>query len=317
MKLAKISDLFDVKYGVNLELVNLEECLKNERDSINFVSRTEKNNGISAYVERNFDIEPNPANTISVAGGGSVLATFYQHEEYYSGRDLYVLIPKKEYTELEMLYFVYCIRLNKYRYNYGRQANKTLKDIEIPESMPAEWQKIDLDKFKPNSKPLIDKKMELNIDSWKEFEIEEIFNIKSAKVSSKLDLEDWGTGSYPFVTGQVENNGVEGFYDFYNENSKVITIDRIFCNFVAYQPLKFSANDNVKILEPKFEINQYIGIFIATIIKNEKYRYSYGRITSQNRLGKTKIKLPVNHYGQPDWRWMEDYIKSLPFSSSL
>lgn len=29
------------------------------------------------------------------------------------------------------------------------------------------------------------------------------------------------------------------------------------------------------------------------------------------------IKLPVNSSGKPDWQFMEEYIKSLPFSSQI
>jgi hypothetical protein len=92
--LMRLGDLFHVVYGVNLELVHLTQCRSADDGAIPFVSRTENNNGVSAFVEREFDVEPNPAHTLSVAGGGSVLATFYQPFPYYSGRDLYVLIPK-------------------------------------------------------------------------------------------------------------------------------------------------------------------------------------------------------------------------------
>jgi hypothetical protein len=92
-KLVKISDVFDIKYGVNFELINLTQCKSTDYNSIPFVSRTEKNNGVSAFVETLLDVEPNPAHTLSVAGGGSILSTFYQPSPYYSGRDLYVLIP--------------------------------------------------------------------------------------------------------------------------------------------------------------------------------------------------------------------------------
>ena len=124
MKLVKISDLFEVKYGVNLELVNLEECEKQDKNSINFVSRTDKNNGVSAYVQKMIEVMPNPSYTISVAGGGSVLATFFQQESYYSGRDIYVLIPKMKLSEIEMIFYCYCIRKNKYRYNTSKQNSK-------------------------------------------------------------------------------------------------------------------------------------------------------------------------------------------------
>lgn len=141
-ELVKISSLFHVKYGVNLELVNIDQCSSTDIDAIPFVSRTEKNNGVSAFVYRIIDVEPNPSHTLSVAGGGSVLSTFYQPVTYYSGRDLYVLIPKKKLNVFEMLFYAKCIEANKYRYNYGRQANKTLKDIMVPSSMPRKFDKI-------------------------------------------------------------------------------------------------------------------------------------------------------------------------------
>jgi len=137
--LLRVDELFEVRYGINLELVHLEQCDNEDPDAIFFVSRTEKNNGVSAIVRRLEEIEPNPAHTISVAGSGSVMSSFYQRLPYYSGRDLYVLIPKKEFSAIEMLFYTYCLRLNKYKYNYGRQANKTLKDLLIPEKMPEKF----------------------------------------------------------------------------------------------------------------------------------------------------------------------------------
>lgn len=142
-KLVKISDLFTVTYGVNLELVNLDQCKSTDQNAIPFVSRSEYNNGVAAYVKKIETIIPNPAHTISVAGGGSVLSSFYQPVPYYSGRDLYFLAPISEMNVMEMLFYAYCIELNKYKYNYGRQANRTLKDILIPENMPSDFRGVE------------------------------------------------------------------------------------------------------------------------------------------------------------------------------
>lgn len=141
--LIKVDDIFEVRYGINLELVHLEQCYKDDEDAIYFVSRTEKNNGVSAVVKQADDIPPNPAHTISVAGSGSVLSCFYQRLPYYSGRDLYILIPKKEFSVAEMLFYANCLQMNKYKYNYGRQANRTLKDILIPSKMPVKFNNIE------------------------------------------------------------------------------------------------------------------------------------------------------------------------------
>jgi hypothetical protein len=129
MNLVALSDLFSVTYGVNLELNRMTL----DPSGIPFVGRSDRNNGVTARVAPIPGLSPNPARTLSVAGGGSVLATFLQVEPYYSGRDLFYLTPQVELTDSQLLYYCACIRANRYRYSYGRQANKTLKDLAIPE----------------------------------------------------------------------------------------------------------------------------------------------------------------------------------------
>ena len=124
----KVSELFDVRYGVNLEL----NALQLDSNGVNFVSRTAKNNGVSARVTAMPGITPIAAGTISVAGGGSVMESFLQTEPYYSGRDLYYLTARVPMSDQQKLFYCTCLRANKYRYNYGRQANRTLKDIFVP-----------------------------------------------------------------------------------------------------------------------------------------------------------------------------------------
>jgi hypothetical protein len=82
-------------------------------------------------------VTPIEAGVLTVAGGGSVLETFVQPEPFYSGRDLYYLKPLVTLSLEQKLYCCICIRANKYRYNYGRQANRTLKDLMIPDPRKA------------------------------------------------------------------------------------------------------------------------------------------------------------------------------------
>lgn len=144
----KISNIFDVKYGVNLEVVNCIETTKDDVEAVNFVSRTSMNNGVSTWVKKIENITPQEAYTITCAGGGSVLSTFLQTKPFYSGRDLYLLIPKdKNMSKLVKLFFCTIIKANQYKYSYGRQANKTLPDIlvkvPIKKGCPIEYKYID------------------------------------------------------------------------------------------------------------------------------------------------------------------------------
>lgn len=128
MNLVKLSDLFDVEYGHSLELNRLQRTA----DGVNFVSRTANNNGVSARVALVPDLAPQEAGKLTVALGGSVLETFVQPKPFYTGFHIFCLTPLVEMSLEQKLYYCMCIRANKYRYNYGRQANRTLREIMVP-----------------------------------------------------------------------------------------------------------------------------------------------------------------------------------------
>ena len=107
-----------------------------------------------------------------------------------------------------------------------------------------------------------------------------------------------------------------GFFNYFTETGKILTVDSAVLGYCSYQSFNFSASDHVEKLTPKFSMNQYVAMFLTTIMNLEQYRYSYGRKASQGRLKKTRIKLPSKG-ANPDWQFMEDYIKSLSYSLSL
>lgn len=127
----KLADLFDIRYGTNLELNTCIETDQTKADSVNFVTRTAENNGVSARVRTLAHITPQKSGLLSIAAGGSVLSTFYQNEPFYSGRDLYTLDAKAKISPAAKLFITTVIEQNKYKYSYGRQANKTLPDLVI------------------------------------------------------------------------------------------------------------------------------------------------------------------------------------------
>ena len=317
-KLVPLKELFDPIYGVNLELVNIQECSKGDKDSIRFVTRTEVNNGVSAYVTKIETVQPNPAHTISVAVSGSVLSSFYQDKEYYSGRDLYYLRPRKRMTKEEMIFYTLCIRANKYKYNYGRGANRTLKNILIPAEMPPEFKKISIGTVKiPSNKRVINKELLLNTKRWKWFEIQALFNIKKGK---RLTRAEMNPGETPFIGAIDSNNGYREYIDedpIHNGNTITVNYNGNGVAEAFYQPKPFWASDDVNVLYPKFDMSPFHALFIATVIRAEKYRFNYGRKWHMERMNTTKIKLPAISKDKPDFDFMDSYIKSLPFSVAI
>lgn len=310
----KLNEIFDIWYGVNLELMRCEEHI----DGIPFVSRTSANNGIVGYVKELDDIDPNPAHTISVACSGSVLSTFYQPHEYYSGRDVYILKPKNNLSAVEMLYYCTAIEKNKYRYNYGRAANKTLKDIRVPsiDEINTKIDSLDVEHYFPKT-PLLEKRISLDTSKWGWFRFDEIFTIEKGKRLTKEDMID---GNTIFIGSTELNNGITTYMGNDESLHSPNTITVSYNGSIAeafYQTSEYWASDDINVLYPKFSLNKYVAMFLITIINREKYRFNYGRKWHKEKMTQSKLKLPINTSGKTDWQFMEDYIKSLPYSSSL
>ena len=64
-------------------------------------------------------------------------------------------------------------------------------------------------------------------------------------------------------------------------------------------------------------MNKYVAMFLCSLIRLERWRFNYGYNLSLTRNNELKIKLPVDENGEPDWEFMEEYVKSLPYSSSI
>lgn len=310
----KVSKLFNVHYGTNLELNSLEKI----DDGINFVSRTSMNNGVSGIVRPIPNIKPLETGLITVAAGGSPMSSFVQPQPFYSGRDVFYLKAKKKMSLQKKLFYCMCLRANKYRYSYGRQANRTLRDLELPDKIPEWINKIPIDK--PFTKDAFHKKIvNLHDRKWKYFIITDLFHVTGTKTTPKKLLVRSSiekNHSYPYITTSATSNGVYGFFKIWTEYGQVLTVDSAVRGTCFYQHDKFSASDHVEKLVPKFDINVYVALFLSTIINKEQYRYSYGRKSSQTRIKNTYIKLPCQN-NEPDWPFMEDYIKSLPYSTHL
>lgn len=318
MKLIPLHKIFSIQYGNSFDLNMLDVCDDSTPDKVNYVSRTRENNGISACVKLRDDTSPFEPGLITVAGSGnSVLESFIQYYPFYTGFHVFLLKPLKEMSDLEKLFYCYCIRQNQYKYSFGRQANKTLKDILVPQEIPKEFLTINLRELNTiNSNSLIEAAHDLDTTNWVKFALVDLFVITGSKTTPILELEEYGNGEYPYVTTQATNNGMDGFYDYYTEKGNVLTVDSAVLGFCSYQPLSFSASDHVEKLIPKFNLNKYTAMFLATVINQEQYRYNYGRKCSQTRMKEICIKLPSKNK-QPDFEFMENYIKSLPYSSSI
>lgn len=152
---------------------------------------------------------------------------------------------------------------------------------------------------------------------WKAFKLSALFDIRKGKRLTKAAQTE---GNTPYIGAIDSNNGVSGYIG-QAPIHKAGTISVSYNGSVAeafYQPVDYWATDDVNVLYPKgFTLTPATALFICTIIRLEKYRFNYGRKWHLDRMRESVIKLPVSSSGMPDWAFMEQYMKTLPYSSQL
>ncbi len=307
MNLFKVKDLFHVVYGVNLDLNQLEEVEPDNIKAIRYVGRSDKNNGVTAFVLKNDAHTPNPAMTISVAGGGSVMSSFLQEDEYYSGRDLFYLEPKSEMTKDELLFYCTVLRMNKFKFSYGRQANKSLKNLEIPKYD-------DFLNFHESAEVknlanigdiglLMRKVLHKNKFNQNFKRLDEIFYIVNGLSSNNIVVQPtqevdglipyvrpskWQSTSY---AGYVARDAVSEDKIFPKETLYIST-DGAGSHTYSYVAVEeFVPNSNVSVLIPKNAMDLETKLAYATYITANRFKFSYGRKPKGDRLA--ELLLPV------------------------
>lgn len=308
----KLSDLFYIYTGSKLDFG------KQEIDSkgINFVSRNSNNNGVVGKVAYNSTMKKYRKGDITVPLGGSyLLSAFVQDEDFVTAQNVDVLRPKKGMSDIEKWFYCYILRENRFKFSaFGREVNKYIQDIEIPDEIPQWVYKHEIEL--PETENI--KREHLNADNWETFNIDDLFFVRAGIYHYSYEYSE---GNTPYITATNKNNGINEFINIPPEFSgNVITTEKVNC-CAFYQETPFCATSDVNILIPKFRMNKYIGIFIVTVINyNENYKWNYGR---QCRVGDTKkitIKLPYvvkDNKKVPNFELMEKYIKEMPFGDLL
>lgn len=311
----KLGDLFDPRYGHSLELNRLRQV--EPPAGVNYVSRAMGNNGVTARVD--VAAEPAMPGELSVAlGGNGVLSTFVQPEPFVCGRDVMILRPRDPDMSLqEKLWWATCIWENRYRFSYGRQANRTLADLDLPEPVP-EWVTTtpvpDLSQLRSPVGPPVSLPP---VENWGAFPVEGLFTVVSGIY---IPAREKLPGATVSVTSSRENNGWQKALNtppLFKAGS--ITVARNGSVGEAfYQPVDFFATDDVRVLVPKGEpLGPAVGLFVCRMLRSEQFRYSYGRKWTVPAMKKTLLLLPQTGNGQPDWELMEKYMKSLPLGATL
>lgn len=334
--------------------------LLDEGNDCFYVGAKRDDNGVMLHCERNEMLITKGNCIVFICDGqGSVGFANYMNADFIGTTNI-TAAYNEHLNEFVGIFLATVYSQERPKYSYGRKWKIHLKDTEV--KLPIQYNangSVHIDKtckyseegyvpdweFMENYikslhyKPLTtsnkeSKRLKLNVSKWKRFFLGRVFDIRKG---CRLTAEDQEEGNNNYIGAIDSNNGVAnhiGQRPIHEGN----TISLSYNGSVGeafYQPEPYWATDDVNALYPKYErFNVFIGLFIVAVIRQEKYRFSYGRKWTLENMKTSELCLPIqfNTDGTPvidkafkysdlgyipDWKFMENYIKSLPYGDRL
>ena len=154
----------------------------------------------------------------------------------------------------------------------------------------------------------------IDTSKWKEFVLGELFEIKSPSARSEKNYDE---GKINYVSSGCFNNGVANRLkpkpDEKLDKGHCITVspldgssfwqeDDFMGRGGSGASISMLYNDNLT------ELN---ALFICSIIRNTAQKFGYADLLNGKNLKTLQLMLPATPEGEPDWNYMESYMKKV------
>lgn len=154
-------------------------------------------------------------------------------------------------------------------------------------------------------------KLKLTDVEWGEFKVKDIFEVTNSKPYHKNNLKITKKG-IPYITRTSFNNGLEEIVENINvhKNPKnTISLGAENADFF-YQSVEYITGNKMYIIQND-NISKNVGIFLVQSFRNsiKDCGFGYGKGLTGTRFKERIVILPMDSQGQPNWQFMEDYIK--------
>ena len=149
---------------------------------------------------------------------------------------------------------------------------------------------------------------------WKAILLSDIFYFDKGNQNNMGAMLE---GDIPLVSAKKCDNGYKAFI---SENGKrlydghCITLNNDGdggAGLAYYQPSKMALDSHVTALIPKVPMSKYTMLFIAKSISMQRSLFGHGRSINSARLRIFRLMLPMNENGQPDYAFMEMFMKGI------
>lgn len=321
----RISDLFPI-----LQNGKANQGMLSDGTECFYVGAKKNDNGVMLHCAYDEDLIQKGNCIIFICNGqGSVGYANYMDVDFIGTTDI-VAGYNENLNQYNGLFIATVLCQERPKYSFGRKWKTHLKDtvIKLPQTLDGnpDWKYMEQYIKSLNHKPLktmnkSENVLQLDIEHWKEFKVGDFFDIHPTKFIKGVSAGDCVDYGAPLVVNSAENNGIAGLCDILpTEEGNIITFsDTTDGNTFFYQPKPFIGFAHIQGMYPKTrKWSKEELLFLSTIMMfDSKGKYSYGRKMRRDIILEIKIKLPVDKTGNPDWQFMKNYIKSLPYGDRI
>lgn len=342
----QIKELFIVSLSAGD--LKIDDCIPGE---IPLISSGQTNNGVVGHIDKCGDGKAQifTKNKITV---DMFCNAFYQSTDFYAvshGR-VNILTPLFDMSDKVGLFITALINKEQYKYSYGRAvySNEIAEmKIRLPvnKDNKPDWNFIEdyvsCLKYKPVTTSVSGtNSIALDTSNWKVFYLHRLFNAGMGNGIDAITTTNIEP-KYNYVSRDSTGNGVVDCVDEiegetpFPAGAMSLALGGSFLGSCFIQKNPFYTAQNVAVLQEKVPLSDHIKLFIATLIRNEcKIKYqAFGRELNAHFRKDFTIKLPIKCdsdgivYDEthefsddgyiPDWKWMDSYMKSLPYSDRI
>ena len=151
---------------------------------------------------------------------------------------------------------------------------------------------------------------------WKSFNIIDLFDFVKGDQNNMANIE---FGEVPLVSAKKCDNGYKDFASkndkkIFKKNSLTLNNDGDGGAGISfYQPFDYLLDSHVTALYPKIDLNKFVLLFISRCITAQRDKFGHGYSINNQRLRVFKFMLPIDNIGEPDYHYMENYIKKIEY----
>ena len=295
-----------------------------------YISSTSRNNGVDGFVGNDSGVRKY-SQCLTVANSGSVGSAFFHQYEFVAS-DHVTQLKREGLDKYAYLFLIPLVNRLSKKYSFNREIsdNRIKREkLILPATEKGEIDFVFMSSFmKKVEQNILDTTLKIYKDrssvnkaklgevNWKHFLIRDLFPVLVPGKSKGLNHIEKVEDGISYLGATNQNNGV---LCFVAENKELVQKGNCIAfirngegsmGYSVYKAEDFIATSDMT-LGYNEHLNKYIGTFITTVADRIRGKYNFGYKRSASRLAKEVLTLPADENGNPNWKYMDSYMRNV------